>query len=48
MGYRRKAREIALQILYQIDASKIDADEAIELSGLTLEYRRSLLNSPRG
>ena len=31
MGHRRKAREIALQVLYQIDASKIDVDEAIEL-----------------
>jgi len=31
MGYRRKAREIALQVLYQVDASKIDVDEAIEL-----------------
>lgn len=31
MGQRRKAREIALQVLYQVDASKIDVDEAIEL-----------------
>ncbi|MBW2545461.1 MAG: transcription antitermination factor NusB [Deltaproteobacteria bacterium] len=31
MGHRRKAREIALQVLYQIDVSKIDVDEAIEL-----------------
>ncbi len=31
MGHRRKAREIALQVLYQIDASKIDVDEAIAL-----------------
>ena len=31
MGYRRKAREIALQVLYQIDASKIEVDEAIKL-----------------
>ena len=31
MGHRRKAREIALQVLYQVDASKIDVDEAIEL-----------------
>lgn len=31
MGHRRRAREIALQVLYQIDVSKIDVDEAIEL-----------------
>ena len=31
MGHRRKAREIALQILYQVDVSKVDADEAIQL-----------------
>jgi len=31
MGHRRKAREIALQVLYQMDISKIDAKEAIEL-----------------
>jgi len=31
MGHRRKAREITLQVLYQIDASKTDVDEAIEL-----------------
>ncbi|MBW2648772.1 MAG: transcription antitermination factor NusB [Deltaproteobacteria bacterium] len=31
MGHRRKAREIALQVLYQVDASRIDVDEAIEL-----------------
>ena len=31
MGHRRKAREVALQVLYQIDVSKIDVDEAIEL-----------------
>ncbi|MBW2558569.1 MAG: transcription antitermination factor NusB [Deltaproteobacteria bacterium] len=31
MGHRRKAREIALQVLYQIDVSKIDVDEAIAL-----------------
>ncbi len=31
MGHRRKAREIALQVLYQIDVSQIDVDEAIEL-----------------
>ncbi|MDO9514850.1 MAG: transcription antitermination factor NusB [Syntrophales bacterium] len=31
MGHRRKAREIALQILYQVDVSKIDAGEAIQL-----------------
>jgi len=31
MGHRRKAREIALQVLYQVDASKVDVNEAIEL-----------------
>ena len=31
MGHRRKAREIALQVLYQIDTTGIDAGEAIEL-----------------
>lgn len=31
MGHRRKAREIALQVLYQVDVSGIDADEAIQL-----------------
>ncbi len=31
MGHRRKAREIALQVLYQVDASRIDVDEALEL-----------------
>lgn len=31
MGHRRKAREIALQVLYQIDVTGVDADEAIQL-----------------
>lgn len=31
MGRRRKAREIALQVLYQIDVLKVDAKEAIQL-----------------
>lgn len=31
MGQRRKAREVALQVLYQIDVLKIDAKEAIQL-----------------
>jgi len=31
MGHRRKAREIALQVLYQIDISDTDTKEAIEL-----------------
>ncbi|MCK9274663.1 MAG: transcription antitermination factor NusB [Syntrophales bacterium] len=31
MGHRRKAREIALQVLYQIDVAETDAKEAIEL-----------------
>ncbi len=31
MGHRRKAREIALQVLYQIDVAETDVREAIEL-----------------
>jgi N utilization substance protein B len=31
MGHRRQAREVALQVLYQVDVSKIDPQEAIEL-----------------
>jgi len=31
MGRRRKAREVALQVLYQIDVSKIEVKEAVEL-----------------
>lgn len=31
MGHRRKAREIALQVLYQVDVSQVEAEEAIEL-----------------
>lgn len=31
MGTRRKAREVALQVLFQIDVSHVDAHEAIEL-----------------
>jgi len=31
MGTRRKAREVALQVLFQIDVSKVDVHEAIEL-----------------
>ena len=31
MGHRRKAREIALQVLYQIDIAETDVQEAIEL-----------------
>jgi len=31
MGHRRKAREIALQVLYQIDVTGVDVDEAIQL-----------------
>lgn len=31
MGHRRKAREIALQVLYQIDCTGMDSEEAIEL-----------------
>ncbi|MEA2014917.1 MAG: transcription antitermination factor NusB [Thermodesulfobacteriota bacterium] len=52
MGHRRKAREIALQVLYQIYASKIDADEAIELfqtnfgiPGESVEFATLLIKS---
>jgi N utilization substance protein B len=31
MGHRRKAREVALQVLYQMDILKVDAKEAIQL-----------------
>jgi len=31
MGTRRKAREVALQVLFQIDVSEVDVHEAIEL-----------------
>ncbi|MBE9546644.1 MAG: transcription antitermination factor NusB [Proteobacteria bacterium] len=31
MGRRRKAREVALQVLYQIDVLKIDVEEAVRL-----------------
>ncbi len=31
MGNRRKAREAALQVLYQVDLSKINPGEALEL-----------------
>jgi len=31
MGTRRKAREVALQVLFQIDVSRVEAHEAIEL-----------------
>lgn len=31
MGTRRKAREVALQVLFQIDFSQVDVDEAVEL-----------------
>ena len=31
MGHRRKAREIALQVLYQIDTNSIDPREALQL-----------------
>jgi N utilization substance protein B len=31
MGTRRKAREAALQILYQVDLSKLDPKEAMQL-----------------
>lgn len=31
MGTRRKAREVALQVLFQIDVSQVDVDEGVEL-----------------
>jgi N utilization substance protein B len=31
MGYRRKAREVALQVLYEIDVLQVDANEALDL-----------------
>ena len=31
MYYRRKAREIALQVLYELDVLKIDTQEAVDL-----------------
>jgi len=31
MGHRRKAREVALQVLYQMDISNVDVQEAIRL-----------------
>jgi len=31
MGHRRKAREVALQVLYQVDVSKVDVKEGIQL-----------------
>ena len=31
MGHRRKAREVALQVLYEMDILKVDAKEAIQL-----------------
>jgi len=37
MGHRRKAREIALQVLYQVDTTGIDAPQALELFWLNFE-----------
>lgn len=37
MGYRRKAREIALQVLYQIDTTGMDPLEALDLFWLNFE-----------
>ena len=31
MYYRRKAREIALQVLYELDVLKMDTQEAVDL-----------------
>lgn len=31
MGHRRKAREVALQVLYQMDISKVGVEDAIRL-----------------
>lgn len=37
MGYRRKAREIALQVLYQIDTTGMDPLEALDLFWLNFD-----------
>jgi transcription antitermination protein NusB len=42
MGSRRKGRETALQILFQMDSSGVSADEAVEL------YFRHLSNADEG
>lgn len=42
MGTRRRGREIALQVLYQLDGSGLDADEALRL------YFENLATSDEG
>jgi N utilization substance protein B len=39
MGYRRRSREIALQILYQIDLTGDDIERAIELFWMNFKHR---------
>ncbi len=39
MGHRRRSREIALQILYQIDISGDDIEKAIELFWMNFKHR---------
>jgi N utilization substance protein B len=39
MGYRRRSREIALQILYQIEITEMDVDEAIDLFWKNFKYK---------
>lgn len=40
MGYRRLSREIALQILYQIEMTQSDVEEAIKLFWNNFKYRQ--------
>ena len=44
MYYRRKAREIALQVLYELDVLKIDTQEAVDLFGTILRQRKKHLS----
>lgn len=41
MGHRRKAREVAMQVLYQIDVSQVDTEEAIALFWKNFEVPES-------
>lgn len=41
MGHRRKAREIALQVLYQIDTNSVDPREALELFWMSFDAPHS-------
>ncbi|MBN2283618.1 MAG: transcription antitermination factor NusB [Deltaproteobacteria bacterium] len=42
MGHRRKAREVALQVLYQVDVSRIDPEEAIELYWMNFDVAENV------